>query len=156
MSDWLRPLAPLGYAVGAILLIDQLMYLVAEGPYDLSADLGRFRLAILLGSRLSALALGFLLLGASAVLLGHRRIVKYWVVLVWLVALAAAVMVPVAITASLDAPVIPAPGQPGLVDTKAEPTRLSVILTGLMGLFALATLAIAVRATSRGAPAPSP
>jgi hypothetical protein len=89
-QDLVRRLAPLGYGVGAIVLLDQVLYVVASaGSFAPGLAGWPFYVAGLVVGRLSAVMLALALTGFAAVALDHRAFGRVWLVVVGLVLVAA-------------------------------------------------------------------
>ncbi|MCC7133352.1 MAG: hypothetical protein IT352_11915 [Gemmatimonadales bacterium] len=135
-------LAPLWYAVGALIVFDQLGHVVVTAwPFRFGSDVWRFQVGALFASRVSALTVGLVLLGAAGVARGHGRVLRGWAVGVGMVTLA---MVAVGVVAAqFDVP-LPAPGVRGVATI--GPIRGRALATSVAAVVVLPLLiAAAIR-----------
>jgi hypothetical protein len=137
MEEWLRPVAPIALLIGGFLLLDQSASLIADGPYHLGQEAERMRFALLASRRLASITIGCLLVGESIVVLGHRRGLKPWRVIVGTSLLLALTATAMALFASLNEPLsLPEYASP----IHGRLLQGQVIATSLAAIVALAWL----------------
>ncbi|MDX2056878.1 MAG: hypothetical protein SFV24_03685 [Gemmatimonadales bacterium] len=134
-------LAPLWYAVGALIVFDQLGHVVVTAwPFRFESDVWRFQVGALFASRVSALTVGLVLIAAAGVALGHGRVLRGWAVGVGMVTLA---MVAVGVVAAQFEVPFPAPGVRGAT---IGPIRGRALATSIAAVVVLPLLiAAAIR-----------
>lgn len=82
-------LAPVWYAIGALIVFDQLGHVVVTAwPFRFENEIWRFQVSALFASRVSAMTVGLILIGAAAVARGHGRVLRGWAVGLGMVTLA--------------------------------------------------------------------
>lgn len=112
MGNGFRSLAPIWCIAGLVILVDQLTHVVLNAwPLQLGAEMGRFQLAFLVASRVSATLAGLTLIAAGALQLEHRGLLMTWAALAALLVLAAIGAGVIAV--ALGAPPPRATGQSG-------------------------------------------